>query len=104
MLDLSVLPRDMQVLIFRKCDMDTRIKGGIIGRLVVPSSLQAQISNCIYLPTCLEYEHGQQFYIWKLGRDDHPTYGWLYTVIKEIDANNGVMTSVYNRYCHHLVL
>jgi hypothetical protein len=99
MIDLDILPRDIQIGILGKCDIETRIKGGIIGRLNVPFALQTKLSECLHQPECLEFDYGQKFYIWKLG-DDLP---WLYTIIKEIDYNNKVMTSIYNRYCHFII-
>lgn len=104
MLDLHVLPRDVQISILGKCDIDTRIKGGIIGRLNVPFALQAKLSECLHLPKCLDFDSCQKFYIWKLGRDDdHSLNYWTYTIIKEIDDYNRVTTSVYNRFAHYII-
>lgn len=99
-----MLPRDIQINILGKCDIETRIKGGIIGRLNVPNDLQANISRCIHLPRCYEFGLGQKFYMWRLGRDDdHPTMYWVYTIIKEVDYKDRVTISVYDRCCHYLI-
>jgi hypothetical protein len=100
MIELAILPRDVQIKILGKCDIETRIKGGIIGTLNVPFAVQVKISECLHQPECLRFDFGQTFYLWKLGRDNHP---WLYTIIKEIDYKNKVMTSIYNRYCHYII-
>jgi hypothetical protein len=36
---MDSLPRDLQLLVIKKFDMDTRIKTGIIGKLKVPEYL-----------------------------------------------------------------
>jgi hypothetical protein len=102
-MELKLLPRDIQVKILGTCDMDTRIKGGYIRSLKVPESFQQKLGGCLLQPKCLDtIGIGQYFYIWKLGRDDNST--WVYTVIKEIDDNNIVITSVYNRYNHFMIV
>lgn len=41
------LPRELQLLVFKKLDMDARINHGIIRKLAVPALLQLRISNCV---------------------------------------------------------
>lgn len=41
----DTLPRDMQLRIVSKFDIDTRIKCGIIHKLKIPNQLQSQLNN-----------------------------------------------------------
>ena len=102
-MELKNLPRDIQIKIIGACDIDTRIKGGYIRSLKVPEWFKQKLGSCLFQPKCLNnIGNGQYFYIWKLGQDGYST--WVYTVIKEIDDNNIVMTSVYNRYNHFMIV
>jgi hypothetical protein len=55
----SELPRDLQLNVIQKFDMDTRIKAGIIGKLRVPPQLNIAITKSLNMRSkipawCLE--------------------------------------------------
>ena len=51
------LPRDVQLQVIKKFDMDTRIKCGIIGRLHIPNTVKRHISAKLRHPTSVSYNN-----------------------------------------------
>lgn len=43
----DTLPRELQLVIYKKFDIDDRVKLGMIRKLAIPSLLQLYISNCL---------------------------------------------------------
>jgi hypothetical protein len=54
---MDSLPRDLQLLVIKKFDMDTRIKTGIIGKLKVPESLMNTLEK-LQIP---KYDGGNRY-------------------------------------------
>jgi hypothetical protein len=49
------LPKDVRLYIAKKFDMDTRIKTGLVGKLLVPQAIKDNIENAMYKR--LEHKH-----------------------------------------------
>jgi hypothetical protein len=65
---MDSLPRDLQLLVIKKFDMDTRIKTGIIEKLKVPESLMKTLEKL--QPPRLDRRDGYIYTIktYRLGR------------------------------------
>lgn len=87
------LPRDVQLQVIKKFDMDTRIKCGIIGRLHIPSAVKKHISEKIQHPTRVSYN--DIVYRWFINLGCHSVYDIpIYTIDVGIDDSGNMRWSV----------
>ncbi len=75
------LPRDVQVSIFTKCDLDTRIKAKDVHKLKVPLDLCNRLSSCLNIPTRL-FINNQEYIILSL----YSKYVIMRELITETDS------------------
>lgn len=97
------LPRDLQVCIFTRCDLDTRIKAQDVRKLNVPLELCKRLSSCLNTPNVLVHDNQEYIIISLYSLDNIQS---KYVIMRELMTQTDTLTTIVydNNMDMHIVV